>query len=214
MIALKELNRAEAVRYLGGRGVEMNGAMESLLDVCERELLSAAAPKYLYRELDPTEHGLIVGESVAAHLSGCNSAVICCATVDAPVDRLIRTAQVTDMAKAVVLDALAGVAVEQLCRGIDELVAAEHEGSYLTYRFSPGYGDYPLELQSEFLRLLDAPRKIGLCVTDSFLLTPAKSVTAITGLSDKPIERRRTGCQSCNMRDKCKFRKAGDRCEF
>ena len=214
MIALERLNRTEAARYLGGRGVELNPAMQSMLDDCEHELLAAATPKYLYKALDPFEHGLMVGDSIQAHLKGCTYSVISCATIGVSVDRLIREAQVTDMARAVVLDALASVAVEQLCDKVDRLIADENKGKYLTYRFSPGYGDYPVELQGEFLRLLDAPRKIGLCTNESSLLTPTKSVTSITGLSDTPIERRRSGCQSCSLRESCKFRKAGDRCEF
>ena len=214
MITLTRLNRAEAARYLGGRSDGLTAEMERLLDECESLLLKNAAPKYLYRELDPYSHGLVVGESIAAHLKDCDTAVISCATLGLSVDRLIREAQVTDMARAVVLDALASVAVEQLCDKLDAVVAGENPEKHMTYRFSPGYGDYPIELQGEFLRLLDAPRKIGLCTNESFLLTPVKSVTAIAGLSDKPIERRRSGCRSCNLRETCKFRKVGDRCEF
>lgn len=40
----------------------------------------------------------------------------------------------------------------------------------MTFRFSPGYGDYPIEMQKEYLRILDAPRKIGLTTGDSVCL--------------------------------------------
>ena len=38
MIKLTEINRAEAIRYMGGSGVEMNEAMDALLRSCEKEL--------------------------------------------------------------------------------------------------------------------------------------------------------------------------------
>lgn len=214
MIALDRINRQEALRYLGDGRVEMNSSMQALMDACEEELLSVAAPKYLYKEIQLGDSGLVRGRSVAEHLKGCDRAVLLCVTIGAGVDRLIRTAQVEDMARAVVLDSMASAAVEQVCARLDDIIACEYPQLYLTWRFSPGYGDYPIELQKTFLDILDAPRKIGLCTNESCLLTPSKSVTAITGLCREPIERKRRGCSGCNMAKTCKFRKAGTRCDF
>ena len=52
-------------------------------------------------------------------------------------------------------------------------------------RFSPGYGDLSLEVQKEIFSLLDCPRKIGVSLGDSLLMTPSKSVTAIIGYGTK-----------------------------
>jgi cobalamin-dependent methionine synthase I len=49
-------------------------------------------------------------------------------------------------------------------------------------RFSPGFGDLPLTVQAEILGLLDAGRRMGITLSDSFLMAPSKSVTAIIGL--------------------------------
>lgn len=208
------INRAEVLRYLGGGQVEPDEKMRRLLDSCETEIKSAATPKFLYKKISLADSGLIVGEDVAKHLGGCELGYVMCTTLGSSVDRLIRLSQVGDMAKAVVLDAMASAAVENVCAQVDVLLAAENEGKYLTWRFSPGYGDYPIELQQSFLSLLDAPRKIGLCSNDSSLLTPTKSVTAIMGVSDTPLPNKRRGCAVCNMAKTCKFRKAGTRCEF
>lgn len=214
MITLDRINRREAVRYMGGAGVEMNAGMERLMDGCEQELLRAVQPKYLYQIVDLPQETLMAGEDIRRHLQGCRQAVLFCATLGAAVDRLLRVAQVRDMARAVVLDSMASAAIEQVCRQADERIAAQLPGQYLTFRFSPGYGDYPIELQKTFLRLLDAPRKIGLTVSDSCLLIPAKSVTAIAGISDAPVERQRRGCAVCNLRGTCQYRKNGDHCGF
>ena len=137
-----------------------------------------------------------------------------CATLGPGMDRLIRVSQITDMSEAVVIDSLASVAIEQVCNQVDMIVSSLYPGEYLTFRFSCGYGDYPIDLQGEFLRILDAPRKIGLCTNKSSLLTPTKSVTAVMGISKNPIEKRKRGCAVCNMRENCKFRKAGLRCDI
>ena len=214
MITLKSIDRDETLRYLSGSRVVMNAGMEELLNICEEELLKAASPKYLYITINTDNTDLIIGESIKAHLKGCSKAVLLCATLGSKTDKLIRTAQVTDMAKAVVLDAMASAAVEQVCGEVEKLIISDNPQSFLTWRFSPGYGDYPLSLQEEFLRILDAPRKIGLCTNENSILTPTKSVTAIIGLSNTPIESKRKGCASCNLNRTCKFRKAGTRCEF
>ncbi len=212
MITLEKLNRNEAIRYLGGAGIQMNDQMEVLMDECEKMVIEKAAPKFLYIELDLPCDAIMGGRDIANHLDGCEKAILMCATLGAEIDKLIRISQISDMAKAVVLDSFASVAVEQVCNKFDEIIAEKYDGYYMTFRFSPGYGDYPISLQQDFLRMLDAPRKIGLTTNDNFLLMPTKSVTAVMGLSKNPIERKKRGCAICNMRGKCRFRKNGEHC--
>ena len=214
MINITEINRVEVLRYMGASKVEMNEAMEALLNTCEKEITDAATPKYLYKKIALKDSGLLRGESVKKHLKNCSEAVLICATIGAEVDKLIRTLSVTDMAKAVVADAMASAAVEQVCVKLDELIKTQYPDKFFTWRFSPGYGDYPIELQKEYLQSLDAPRKIGLCTNENSLLTPSKSVTAIIGVSDTPIEKRRRGCSICNLKKTCKYRKSGEHCEL
>ncbi len=214
MITLDKLNRKEAVRYLGGAGIKLNYRMDSLMDECEDEILKKASPKFLYIEKDLPFSEIMQGEDIKSHLEGCEKAVLMCATLGAEIDKLIRISQISDMARAVVLDSFASVAIEQVCCKVDEMLAEKYDEYYMTFRFSPGYGDYPIELQKDFLKLLDAPRKIGLTTNDNYLLLPSKSVTAVLGLSKTQIERRKRGCAVCNMRDKCQFRRNGEHCGF
>lgn len=147
MITLGPLDHSEAVRYLGDSRVRMNAAMEQLLDECEEQVLAEAAPKYLYKIIDLPCEALMAGEDIAAHLSGCTKAVLLCATLGTGIDRMLRVEQVKDMSRAVVLDALASVAIEQVCKQFDDSIAQQFPELYQTYRFSPGYGDYPIEMQ-------------------------------------------------------------------
>ncbi|HCW71013.1 MAG TPA: methionine synthase [Ruminococcaceae bacterium] len=212
MIELEKLNRNEAVRYLGGAGIRLNYRMDVLMDECEKAVLEKASPKYLYVEKDLPCPQIMGGKDIESHLNGCEKAIVMCATVGSGVDKLIRISQISDMARAVVMDSLASVAVEQVCNAFDKIIAEKYSDYNMTFRFSPGYGDYPIELQKIILQMLDAPKKIGLCTNDNFLLTPTKSVTAVLGLSKNPIERKKRGCAICNMRETCKFRRKGLHC--
>lgn len=86
------------------------------------------------------------------------------------------------------------------------------EGYHLTWRFSPGYGDLPLETQKTLIQVLDTHRKIGVSLTESCLMMPSKSVTAILGISDTKRDIRENKCDFCNNRERCAFRKKGTRC--
>ena len=212
MIELEKLNRNEAVRYLGGAGIRLNYRMDVLMDECEKAVLEKASPKYLYVEKDLPCPQIMGGKDIESHLNGCEKAIVMCATVGSEVDKLIRISQISDMARAVVMDSLASVAVEQVCNAFDKIIEEKYSDYNMTFRLSPCYGDYPIELQKIILQMLDAPKKIGLCTNDNFLLTPTKSVTAVLGLSKNPIERKKRGCAICNMRETCKFRRKGLHC--
>ena len=105
----------------------------------------------------------------------------------------------------VVADSLSSVAVEQVCSKAEQIIADKFEGTYQTWRFGIGYGDLPLTLQPDFLRILDAGKRVGVYATKSCLLTPRKSVTCIIGVSDKPLPKSQRGCQTCNMKGKCPY---------
>lgn len=219
---LTEINRAEAFRYMGMQG-KIPENMEKLADECESRLIAAASPKFhwVYADIaDVSEntvtlvkHKLIMrGKDISEHLSGCFGTALLCATVGDGVDRLLRTVQSEDMAKALVCDALASAAVEQVCDIAEKEIGERFAEKFTTWRFSPGYGDFPLECQGDFLVAVNAMRTVGVCVNGGGLLTPTKSVTAVIGISDGPVPKKRRGCGTCSLRDKCSFRKNGKRC--
>ena len=75
------------------------------------------------------------------------------------------------------------IGLEAVERVMDDLEAEARgkiaAGERLSPRWSPGYGDKPLEMSREILDALDASRKLGVSLTDAFLLVPTKSVTAV-----------------------------------
>ncbi|MCI5562855.1 MAG: methionine synthase [Intestinimonas massiliensis] len=212
-ITLTHIPREEVLRYLGCPGTE-DPATLALVEGCSARLLAAARPKWTYRvfglavQTDGVrlDCGLLLpGRDLAAHLRGCSRAALLAATLSAPVDALLRRAQAEDLAAAVALDCCATAAVEAVCDLAEAEIRARFPGCSFPFRFSPGYGDLPIELQDPILRLLDAPRRVGLCTTDRHILTPRKSVTAVLGISDGEISPQKRGCASCTFRDRCKF---------
>ena len=89
---------------------------------------------------------------------------------------------------------------------------AARQGKYLTGRYSPGYGDWPLAVQPLLAAALDTARRAGLCVTENNLMTPRKSITAILGVSDHPVRGHLAGCGHCVLRTRCEYRKRGITC--
>ena len=212
-ITLTHIPREEVLRYLGCPGTE-DPATLALVEGCSARLLAAARPKWTYRVFDLAvqtdgvrlDCGLLLpGRDLAAHLRGCSRAALLAATLSAPVDALLRRAQAEDLAAAVALDCCATAAVEAVCDSAEAEIRSQFPGCSFSFRFSPGYGDLPIELQDPILRLLDAPRRMGLCATDRHILTPRKSVTAILGISDGEVTPQKRGCASCSFRGRCKF---------
>jgi 5-methyltetrahydrofolate--homocysteine methyltransferase len=146
--------------------------------------LDTSAARFIYKTVD-INCSILQGNDIKTHLDGCNEVIILAATLGLQVDELIRRTESSNMAEAVVLDALASAAIEQLCDEAEaEILSkyAQKEAAAPRRRFSPGYGDFPLEVQRELLALLGAKKKIGLYVSESNLLIPRKSVTAVIGV--------------------------------
>lgn len=154
-----------------------------------------------------------VSSGLARHLSGCPAAILFAMTLGADVDRLAVRLSRTRIALAAVFQAAAAAYAEAACDTFcaDMADAAKEGGlfpgtSYLTTRFSPGYGDLPLKTQKDVLAVLNAPVRIGLTLTESFMLAPTKSVTAFIGLSPVPAKSCYGECSLCSKTD-CAFRK-------
>ena len=129
-------------------------------------------------------------------------------------DAQIRRAGVGDIAASVASDALGSALAEQAADAAEAELRqwAAREEKYLTGRFSPGYGDWPITVQPKVAAVLDTARRAGICVLNTNLMTPRKSVTAILGLSDHPVKGHLAGCGHCVLRTRCEYRKRGKTC--
>ena len=202
------IDRVNALRYMGFK----NGdplSIGSVIDDCEKKLCKVMTPRSVYTVKSVGELGdVLIGKDVIDHLEGCSRVVVFAATLGTGVDALIRNYQVSDVARALVADAEASAAIEAYCDDVQRTVS-DKIGAKLTSRFSPGYGDLPLEIQSRLLDIADAGRKIGLFANESYILTPSKSVTAFIGIGKSCEDCRDVGCENCDLSENCAYRKEG-----
>ena len=205
-------DKREIMRYARIRGAD--NSFDNLIDDCIRE----AEPLLTYRVCCTTlpvnaDGSITIGrervasQTIGKAIRGCESAILFAATVGAPFDRLIARYSQVEPSKALILQAIGAERVESLCDAFCSQMNTElrDAGKCLTRRVSPGYGDIPLELQKEIFAVLDCPRKIGLTLDQSLLMSPSKSVTAIAGIADK-CEEQTDKCAACDKTD-CAYRK-------
>ncbi|MDD2361969.1 MAG: methionine synthase [Oscillospiraceae bacterium] len=216
------IDKSEVFHYLGyGKSVP-DPATTALINDCAAQLEQVIVPRCIYAVFPIVFNSkgihlegcnlILTGNDIAFHLKNCRLAVLTAATISGQADRLIRRASVADITTGLVMDSCATAVVERLCDDMEEEIKLQYPDSFFTSRYSPGYGDLPLELQRDFLSVLDSPRKIGLCATKDSILTPRKSVTAVIGIGDIQPEGSRTGCNYCRLINNCSFRKRGEYC--
>lgn len=175
---------SEAMRYAG---LPKTAAVPDTLKTVFAELESALSYKVCYTEYpvkadgDTLDLGFATVQSanLATNLDGCDRVVLFAATVGLAPDRLSEKYRRLSPEKALYANAIGAERVEALCDTFCRELSATHT---VRPRFSPGYGDLPLSLQTEIFQALDCPRKIGVTLTDSLLMTPTKSVTALVGI--------------------------------
>lgn len=212
-----DIRTKEAVRYLGyGRHAIDERTLELIHDSF-RELDQTADARCVYRIFEITEQDedrLTIGKlriqskNLSKNLRDCNRVIVFGATLGTRVDLLMKRYSVTDMTKAVVLQACAAAELEEYCDKMQKHIALKLDaGLYLKPRFSPGYGDFSILHQKDLLQMLEAPKKIGLTLTEGYMLTPVKSVTALMGISRSAKECTIKGCEACAKAD-CRYRRS------
>ncbi|NLX65064.1 MAG: methionine synthase [Clostridiaceae bacterium] len=132
------------------------------------------------------EDGTILsGQMLSELLKNSRQALIMGATGGAKVMELIaRLQEEGKMSEAVVIDAAASEITDSVLDFVMAMVEQyfRPKGMFLTkMRFSPGYGDFDIQQQKEFYRLLNA-QDLGIMINEACLLIPEKSVFAIAGI--------------------------------
>lgn len=133
---------------------------------------------------------ILDSRSLSEMLANCEEVLFMGATAGAKIMEEIQKDSITDeLTKAVILDAAASEIVDSALGWIMTNFGYDlrRENKTLTSRrFSAGYGDLTLENQKIIYDVLDL-KKFGVSLTDSYMLVPEKSVTAIAGIK-APVE--------------------------
>lgn len=206
-----DFNQKEILRYAACKQAE--GELARLLDSCIDEVRDKLSYRVCYRILplsvegDCCDFGLfkLNSQGLARNLSGCEAAVVFAATLGVGIDRLIAKYGRISPVKALLFQAIGAEQIEALCDNFCEDIEAQL-GKALRPRFSPGYGDLPLEAQRNIFEVLDCEKRIGATLNESLLMSPSKSVTAFIGIADCKKSKSSAACVDCSQKD-CIFRK-------
>lgn len=184
-----DFNRREALRYLRARPDDKEAQL--LLDTVYLKLRNEVQARHVLQKhriaVDATGVTLESGtrfnsRDLAAHLKGCEEALLLGATLGSRVDAAIRRLALGSVAEGAAAQAVAAALIESYC---DEVQARFDTGGLAQRpRFSPGYGDWDLAEQRLLFPVLNCAKLIGLTLTEGCMMAPSKSVTAVIGLSE------------------------------
>lgn len=217
----KKVNIREVYRYLG-YGADIPGDdIKSMTEEVLDSLTSVVKPKYIYKiyTCRTSESGVLLDGSkgiltfdsrnLAANLAQCSNVALLAATLGLEADKLLQKYEILNITKAAIIQACGAAYIEAYCNILQERICdvCSDNGNklYLRPRFSPGYGDLPLQYQKVIFDELECTKRIGLTLTDSLLMYPTKSVTAFIGLTANPQSCHIDKCKNCDNTE-CEFR--------
>lgn len=227
---IDSIDRSEVLRYLGYAGQEMTPELEGRIGSGASRCLSIGTPRGVWRIFDAEGRGTkedgtpyvrlagtpleLLGTSMQKHMDGAVAVGVMAVTVGMGVERELRRLSLTDRVGQVVFDAAATTLVERAADACEaSIVSAGYErGLFANSRFSPGYGDMPMTTQPVLLQALDAQRQLGIALTNTLLMVPTKSVTAVVGLFEIIQPSTHATCAGCSCFDFCTIRPTGHTC--
>ena len=183
----------ETARYLGySKIVSPDQDVSDLMEKAASEMAEVMKPQAVF-EIFPVTFGpapevsfadvTLHSRDLGRNLAGCTQVALLAATLGPQVDTLIRRHSSLNPVYASILQATGAMYIEELVditnSEIKKIAAAQ--GLKTKPRYSPGYGDVPLQVQKDFFRLLPCTR-IGLTLMDTLIMAPEKSVTAFVGI--------------------------------
>ncbi len=192
-------NKKEALRYF--RAKPGDAQAEAAIDVAYQKLKRELQPRYTVKrfgcsigiERNGTSPSLVLldngtvfrSKALARYVGNATELFLFGATLGSRVDSALRRMALTSVAEAGAGQAVAAALIETYCDDCcGELQKQLPEGKKLKWRFSPGYGDWALEEQKILFPVLDCAHAIGLTLTESCMMAPVKSVTAVMAITE------------------------------
>ncbi len=226
------LDRREMLRYLGYNGQEIDAELSCRIEAVVEELELTIEPRGVRCVFAVDAGGTdaqgepcirfagtqveLCGRDIYRHLKDARFCAVFACTLGMDCERRLRTLAGQRPLESAVYDAACSAYVEAAVEQMDAQVKSDAAALGLAgnWRFSPGYGDCPLDAQPQILAALNATRLLGLTTTATNLLMPTKSVTAVIGLFDGEVHDAdtRPTCAICRQRKHCRFRAISQTC--
>lgn len=227
---LIEIDEGEVLRYLQYKNQDIEYNLSEKIKKCIKKTREIINPRFIFRKYkikklklsDVKSEVYLEGANLTLKsddihnlLLECDECILMSATLGLEIEKEIRKLTYTDLTKGIIVDACATTAIEEVCDIVQDNIAKKllKEDKYITYRYSPGYGDLPIEKNVDINNLLNSQKEIGLTVTNSGIMIPRKSVVALIGVSHKGITNTKKSCENCSNRHNCDYKKEGNSCE-
>ena len=215
-----KIDKSELLRYLGYKGQQYDERIEQNIDVAIALCLEKITPRSVIKKYslvkDPLSlqgtNMILQGKDIAKHLEDCNEVYILGATVGFEIEKTVGKLMKENPLLGVIVDSASICAIESYCDDLCEELQQQNQ-KQLTWRFSCGYGDFPLSQQKDFVSLLEMQKRIGVFLhEESLMMSPQKSVTAIVGIKESKRENTQSSskcmakCSNCGNLG-CQYRK-------
>lgn len=221
------INKNEVLRYLEYKGQDISDNLKNTIDECIEITKDKINPRYILRVYPISRENqnlndneiVIEGSNLKLKskdlhnlLYDCNECIVMSATLGIDIEKEIRKYSYLELTKSVIIDACATTAIEELCDLIQVKIEEDlkRQGKYITMRYSPGYGDLPLDLNKEIINLLKSQKEIGLTITESDIMIPRKSVVAIIGITSNKVNKDKKSCLNCLNYKDCRYKKGDE----
>lgn len=187
------VDKKEILRYMGCKTPDEN--ILSLLEECLTEAMPTLSYAVSYSVYPIKYKKDISSDGLLKHISDSDEIIIFAATIGVGIDRLISKYSRISPTKAVIFQAIGTERIEALCDAFCDEMKKKY--GCITNRFSPGYSDWDIKDQKLIISVTDATKNLGICLNDSFLMSPSKSVTAVVGIKNTETEEKNP-CESCD----------------
>lgn len=224
-----EIDEKEVLRYLQYKNQEIKDDLSETIKECIKDTKEIINPRFIYRKYkikklkSSNSKGevyleganlILQSDDIYNLLRECDECILMSVTLGLEIEKEIRKLTYTDLTKGIIIDACATTAIEEVCDIVQDSIEKQllKKHKYITYRYSPGYGDLPIEKNVDINNILNSQKEIGLTVTSSGIMIPRKSVVALIGVSHKGTNNSKKSCENCNNRHNCNYKKEGDSC--
>jgi hypothetical protein len=218
-LTLETLDIKEVIKQAGGGDFTSEIAIRDALDRAVRDALTLVDGRGIYQEFPASieELGITITSDMQSspfqlpfpgynHIKGIQAATFFVVTIGDELEKGVEKAfQQKEPLDAMFLDTAGSVAVEAIADQLSMIIADElsRKGMKSSVRFSPGYCNWKMELQSRMFQLLDTSQ-VGVRLTPSLLMIPQKSMSGVVfhGKDLHPLN----PCEGCSH-DDCKDRR-------
>lgn len=138
------------------------------------------------------------GGTIFSLLKGASSFAVFVATLGVEFEKYVHDInKENDILRAYIVDVIGSYAVERIGDLLEKELELQIGNSLHTNRFSPGYCGWNLSEQADIFGLLE-DCSCGITLSDSFLMTPIKSISGIMGIGES-VKKKKYGCVICTM---------------